>query len=157
MDTNRTRQKWIRNLRGTTLLAILFLILTACQGNSPTGSSTQSGGSTNGVKVEVVYLNHPPVRPIIDEINKVLASYGDKVNVSRYDFDTPEGEAFAKKMGITGHTPLAIFIEGSETFDLGGRKVKFESFPQGGGTGMVPDGAWSMTDLDSVLKAKVEK
>jgi hypothetical protein len=157
MDTNRTRQKRIRYSWGITLLTVLALILAACQGNSPAASSTQSGGSTNGVKVEVVYLNHPPVRPIIDEINKVLASYGDIVNVIRYDFDTPEGAAFAKKMGLTGHIPLVIYIGGSETFDISGRKVKFESFPQGEGTGMVPDGAWSIADLDSVLKTKVGK
>jgi hypothetical protein len=58
---------------------------------------------------------------------------------------------------LTGHNPIAIFVNGSDTFDLNGRKGKFESFPQGEGTGMVPDGAWTIDDLRSVIDSKVKK
>jgi len=102
--------------------------------------------------VDILYLNHPPVLPVLDQVASVLEPYGDKVKVTRYDFDTPEGAAFAKKVGITGHDPLAIFVNGSQTFNLDNRVVTFNSFPQGAGTGMVPDGAWSIDDLDAVLK-----
>jgi hypothetical protein len=158
MKPNKIRLRWVQHSLVGLLFAVLAFTLAACQGAASSAASTKSGGTTNGVKVEVVYLNHPPVRPILDQINQVLAGYGDKVLVTRYDFDTPEGGAFAKKNGLTGHLPLAIFIDGSESFDLSGRKVKFESFPQGGGMmGMVPDGAWSINDLDAVLKTKVGK
>ena len=49
------------------------------------------------------------------------------------------------------HTPIAIFVNGEIEFDLGGRTVKFHSFPQGAGTGMVAEGVWTMADLRAVL------
>ncbi len=131
----------------------VLVVLTACGANplapasapvvpAPTGSAT----------VEVVYLNHPPVLPILQEIDAVLKPYGDKVKLTRYDFDTSAGAAFAQQKGLVGHDPIAIFVNGSQSFKLDGRTVTFNSFPQGGGTGMVPDGAWSVADLDAVLK-----
>ena len=35
--------------------------------------------------------------------------------------------------------------------ELDGRAVKFYSFPQGQGTDVVPDGVWTMADLQAVL------
>jgi hypothetical protein len=58
---------------------------------------------------------------------------------------------------LTGHTPLAIFVNGSMQFTLDGRTVKFFSFPAGQGTGMVPDGGWSMADLQRVLDEATSK
>ena len=127
----------------------IALALAACAG---------SPSSTPGVvTVDILFLNHPPVREVLTQVDPVLAAYGDKVSVTRYDFDTPEGAAFAKKNGLTGHVPLAIFVNGVQTFDVNRRKVTFESFPQGAGTGMVPDGAWTVADLDSVLQSVVKK
>lgn len=139
------------------ILAILFaslvMALAACGANAgapvvpvPSGTAT----------VEIIYLNHPPVIPIIGQVDAVLKTYRDKVKVTKYDFDTPEGAAFAQKMGIMGHDPLAIFVNGSQSFKMDGRTVTFNSFPQGGGTGMVPPGAWTVADLDAVLKIITE-
>jgi hypothetical protein len=127
----------------------IVLALAACAGSpSPTPGV---------VTVDILFLNHPPVRDVLTQVDPVLAAYGDKVSVTRYDVDTPEGAAFAKQKGLTGHVPLAIFVNGVPTFDVNGRKVTFESFPQGAGTGMVPDGAWAVADLDSVLQSLVKK
>jgi hypothetical protein len=90
--------------------------------------------------------------PVLANVDKVLNAYAGAVTVTRYDFDTPEGQAFAKKKRISSHVPLVIFINGSQVTDLGGRKVTFQSFPKGEGTGMVPDGDWSMADLAAALK-----
>ena len=157
MDTHKIQTILVRNAWVVPFMAVVVLLLTACQSNAPSAGSAGSGGANGGLLVEVVYLNHPPVHPIIQQIDQILSGYGDKVRETKYDFDTPEGEAFAKKKNLTGHIPLAIFIDGSETFNLNGRKVKFESFPQGEGTGMVPDGAWTMTDLQTILDTKVTK
>lgn len=131
------------------LMIGVILALTAC------GSATPAPvvpAQSDTVTVDIIYLNHPPVLPVLDEVEAVVQPYGDKVKVTRYDFDTSEGAAFAKKMGITGHDPLAIFVNGSQSFKLDNRTVTFNSFPQGAGTGMVPDGAWTIDDLDAVLK-----
>jgi hypothetical protein len=131
-----------------TLLLPLFLIGCGRGGDSIPARPTVPPGV---VVVEVVYLNHPPVRPVLAEVNNLLATYGERVSVARYDFDTPEGEAFAKERNLTEHTPLAIFINGSMEFTVNGRAIKFYSFPQGQGTGIVPDGAWTVEDLHQVL------
>jgi hypothetical protein len=104
------------------------------------------------VSVDVIALNHPPLQPVLTELDQILAPYGDRIHVTHYDFDTPDGANFASKMGLSGHIPLVIFIDGKDTFTLDGRKVTFESFPQGEGTGIVADGAWTMADVDAVLK-----
>jgi|SRR5579859_5055868 len=131
------------------LLAVLATVLAAC-GTTNAGAPAASA-KPGVVTVEVAYLNHPPVRPVLSDIDKLLATYGDKVSVSRYDFDTPEGTAFAKAKGITEHTPIAIFVNGSMELTLNGRDVKFYSFPQGQGTGMVAGGAWTVQDLQQAL------
>jgi len=126
-----------------------ILTLTAC------GSATSTPvvpAQSDTVTVDIIYLNHPPVIAVLDQVDAVLQPYGDMIKIVRYDFDTTEGATFAEKMGITGHDPLAIFVNGSQSFNLDGRTVIFNSFPQGAGTGMVPDGAWTTDDLDAVLK-----
>jgi hypothetical protein len=130
------------------LLLSLFLISCGRGDDSIPGRPTVPPGV---VAVEVVYLNHPPVRPVLAEVDNLLTTYGEQVNVAHYDFDTPEGEAFAEARKLTEHTPLAIFIDGSMEFTVNGRAVKFYSFPQGQGTGIVPDGAWTVEDLRQVL------
>lgn len=126
------------------------LLLAGCAGAAPSPALGQ-------VNVDIVFLNHPPVRDVLSQVDAVLAAYNGKVIVARYDFDTPEGATFAEQKGLSGHIPLVIFVNGSQSFDVSGHQVTFESFPQGEGTGVVPDGAWTMADLDSVLKAAVEK
>ena len=138
------------------LLLVLALLLAAC-GTSAASAPKNQAIKPGTVVVEVIYLNHPPVRPVLTEVDKLLANYGERVSVVRYDFDTPEGETFAKAKRLTEHTPLAIFVNGSMQFALNGRTVKFYSFPQGQGTGMVPDGGWTMQDLQQVLDEATSK
>lgn len=127
---------------GFLLIMLPVLLLVGCGGQA---------AQPEVVMVEIAYLNHPPVRPILAEVDDLLASYGEQVNVARYDFGTPEGEAFAEDRKLTGHTPLAIFVNGSMDFTVEGRTVKFYSFPQGQGTGVVPDGAWTVAALKQVV------
>jgi len=133
-------------------------------GSGEVSATTQPGAALTAVpaapgavSVEIIAFSHPPLRPVLAEVGQLLATYGDRVHVTHYDFDTPEGAAFAKKKGLSGHIPLVIFVNGKDTFTLNERKVTFESFPQGQGTGMVPDGAWTVADLDAVVKQMTAK
>jgi hypothetical protein len=137
---------------GTAFLVFtLALLLVACSA-APQPAAIQAVDVPEGVVlVELAYLNHGPVRPILAEIDALLLEYDGKVVAQRYDFGTPEGEAFAMERDLTGHTPIAVFVDGKMEFDLNGRTVKFYSFPQGQGTGVVPDGAWTLDDLRAVL------
>lgn len=127
-------------MRKLVIFLFVAMILTAC------------GSVADGpVQVEIISLDHAPIRPIAAEALAVATTYGDKVTVLTYNFDTPEGTAFAEEKGLTEHTPIAIFVNGEMSFDVNGRSVTFSSFPQGEGTGMVAEGAWTMADLRAVL------
>ncbi len=119
----------------------LVVLLAACGG----------GQSDGPVKVEIISLDHAPIRPAVQEALAVTAEYGDKVTAQTYHFDTPEGTAFAEEHDLVEHTPMAIFVNGEMAFEVDGRTVNFYSFPQGAGTGMVAEGGWTMDDLRAVL------
>jgi hypothetical protein len=141
-----------------TILIVLIVgfLLAGCGAKSAPSQSapTAPPGVTT---VDIIYLNHGPVRSILTDIDKLLAGYGEQVYVARYDFDTPEGEAFAQLHDLSEHIPLAIFINGSMDFTVGDRAVKFYSFPQGQGTFIAADGDWTIDDLQQVLDQAVEK
>jgi len=140
------------------LWLLLALLLAACGSNSA-AEPKNPGPKPGTVTVEIVYLNHPPLRPVLQDVEKLLATYGGRVSGAWYDFDTPRGADFAKAKGLTGHTPLAIFVNGSMDFKVDGRAVKFYSFPQGYdmGMGMVTDGDWTVQDLQHVLDQATAK
>jgi len=143
-------------MKGNILWPVLVLLLAAC-GTSAAPTAENQDVKPGMVMVDMIYLNHPPVRPVLTEVDKLLVNYGERVSVARYDFDTPEGADFAKAKGLTEHTPLAIFINGSMEFTVGGRAVKFYSFPQGQSTGMVPEGGWTIEDLQQALDEATRK
>ena len=128
-------------MRKLVFFLLLTVVLAAC-----------GGGQADGpVQVEIISLDHSPIRPAVQEVEAVAAEFGDKVTVQSYNFDTPEGAAFAEEHGLTEHTPIAVFVNGEMEFDVDGRSIKFYSFPQGAGTGMVAEGVWTMDDLRAVL------
>lgn len=148
-------KKMNRYLFWLTLMG-LGLILAAC-GASAAPAAIGPTPRPGAVTVEIAYLNHPPLWPVLAKVDQLVAGYGERVSVTRYDLGTAEGTAFAEARGLTGHTPLAIFVNGSLDFTVEGRSVKFFSFPQGQGTGVVPDGAWTLDDLQRVLDEATRK
>ncbi|HEX9924183.1 MAG TPA: hypothetical protein VGD99_16120 [Anaerolineae bacterium] len=141
----------------TLLIAFLVgFLLTGC-GAEAAPAQALPPAPPDVTTVELVYLNHGPVRSVLADIDKLLAGYGEQVYVARYDVGTPEGEAFVQAKGLTGHTPLAISINGSMEFTMGDRAVKFYSFPQGQGTFIAADGDWTLDDLRQVLDRLVEQ
>jgi hypothetical protein len=140
------------------IVIFLFLIVTltgcATNANSAFTAPTTIPGS---VRVDLAYLSHPPVMAVLQQVDPLLNSYGTKLDVIRYDLETPEGDAFIKQKGVTGHMPIAIFINGSDEVTVNGRKIQFLSFPQNQGTGMVPNGAWTVDDLKAALDQAVSK
>jgi hypothetical protein len=121
----------------------------------PTGGPAPVTGHGE-VRIEIGYLSHPPIRAAVTEVNKVVDAYGDKVQVRRYDLDTQEGKAFAKQVGLTVHTPLVVYLNGSmEVEGKDGRKVTLFSFPANMGSGQTPGSGWSMDDLKAALERAV--
>jgi hypothetical protein len=138
---------------------LLALGFAACSGRSE-GSATgpsSATGAPGSPKVEIAFLNHPPVRAALTDVDKLLVSYGDKVTVIRYDLETDQGVAFAKSKRLAGHVPIAIFVNGAMEAKLKDRTVKFFSFPQGKGTFMVASGSWTVEDLRQTLDQAISR
>ena len=135
-------------------LVVSLAMLVGCSRGAPAETGTPAppvSHAPGAVTVDIAFLNHAPVLAVLDQVNRVLAKYGDRIKVTRYDLETPAGAAFAAGKHMTGHTPLAIFINGSMEVTEGGQHIRFFSFPQGQGTGMVPEGGWSVAALDAAL------
>jgi hypothetical protein len=140
--------------RSARFLGVLVVLgIVACGGRSEGASAGVSAATAAaGVpRVEIAFLNHPPVITALTEVDKLLASYGDKITVTRYDLETDQGAAFAKSKGLHGHVPIEIFINGASDITLKDRTVKFYSFPQGTGTFMVASGSWTVDDLKQAI------
>jgi hypothetical protein len=108
------------------------------------------------VSVEILYLNHGPLQPALQEIDNICAQYKDKISVSRYDFDSPEGEQFKNKKGINQHVPLMIWIAGKNSVVISGKEIKFAGFPTGSGPAFF-QGKWIMKDFHQALDQATRK
>jgi hypothetical protein len=107
-------------------------------------------------RVEVLYMNHGPLMDTLDKMKGVFSSYGDKISVSWYDFDSKEGEDFMAKKGVKQHVPLVIWIDGNEVVKLGQKQVKFVGFPTGAGPAFF-QGKWTIGDLRAALDQETAK
>lgn len=141
------------------LLSGVFLNVSLfANGNQDTKNSIDEQNiKPDSLPIEIIYLNHGPVRKIVTDINALLEGYGEKIQIIHYTFNSSEGKSFAESKKLDGHIPLAVFIDGSIDFTLDNRSVEFISFPQGGGTGFVADGEWSLGNLKQVIDSILEQ
>lgn len=102
------------------------------------------------VRIEVLYMNHGPLRPTLRELEKLFTGYGDRIAVYRYDFYSEEGERFKAEKGIKGHVPLILWIDGKSTLKVNGTPVQFRGFPTGSGPAFF-QGKWNMDVLKEAL------
>jgi uncharacterized protein YxeA len=108
------------------------------------------------VKVEVLYMNHGPLQSSLEQIKQVFSKYGDKINVSWYDFESKEGEQFMAKKGVNQHIPLVIWLDGKYAVPVNGKEIKFVGFPTGSGPAFF-QGKWTVEDLRQALNQITNK
>ena len=108
------------------------------------------------VKVEVLYMNHGPLQSSLEQIKQVFSKYGNKINVSWYDFESKEGEQFMAKKGVNQHVPLVIWMDGKFAIQVNGAEIKFVGFPTGSGPAFF-QGKWTMEDLRGALDQMTNK
>lgn len=100
--------------------------------------------------VEIFYLPHPPAEAIVDEVEKVLAKYPD-FSVVKYDFTDSANNQKMQEYGLVDHTPVAIFINGTNTFKVEDRNISLVNFPRGDAFVPTLEGTWNYDDLDQIL------
>lgn len=106
------------------------------------------------VHIDILHMNHGPLRPTIAKIKNLLENYTDTIQASWYDFDTPAGKTFMKKKKLSGHIPLLLLIDGESDFSIDGRDVQLRGFPTGASPFKQVEGNWSLDDLKSIFDQK---
>jgi len=102
------------------------------------------------VQIEVLYMNHGPLRPTLRELDELFTGYGDRIAVYGHDFYSEEGERFKAEKGIKEHVPLVLWIDGKSTLKVNGTPVQFRGFPTGSGPASF-QGKWNMEVLKQAL------
>jgi hypothetical protein len=109
-----------------------------------------TGRAASPVVVDVLFMNHGPLRPTVERLKQVLSGYGDKVNSSWHDFESKEGEKFMAEKGLKQHVPLVIWVNGKSAISVEGKDVQLMGFPSGSGPAAF-QGKWTMDDLRKAL------
>jgi hypothetical protein len=113
-------------------------------------ATVSSAAAAKPVRVDVLYMNHGPLKPTLQKMADLFATYKDVVVISWHDFESAEGEKFMAAKGIKNHVPLMIWINDADTVQVQGAKVSFTGFPSGSGPAMF-QGKWSMDLLAKAL------
>ncbi len=101
-------------------------------------------------------MNHGPLQDTLVKLRNMLAGFGGRLDVSWYDFESNEGEAFKAKKGINQHVPLVIWINGSPKVKLGQQEMMFWGFPTGAGPAFF-QGKWNMDTLKLAIENAIAK
>ena len=76
--------------------------------------------------------------------------------VVEIDMESPAAEARLKAVGLKGHIPIVILVDGRyQHTRADGSAVEFVSFPAGPGTPPGVKGTWSAADVEAVLKPRL--
>lgn len=106
--------------------------------------------------VEVIAFRHPPVEMALKPLREMLMRQGARLRVTEIDMETPEAERRLQAIGLKGHIPIVVLIDGQYRHQRSdGSPVEFTSFPSGPGAPAGVKGTWSATDVDTVLKARL--
>ena len=102
--------------------------------------------------VEIIAFAHPPVQSALKPLRDWLTSQGKLVRVVETDMETPAGEKRAAAVGVTGHVPILILVDGKYAFSRkDGSAFELKSFPAAANM----KGAWSIDDAKAaILPAK---
>lgn len=106
--------------------------------------------------VEIVAFAHPPVQSALKPLRDWLGAQGAGLRVIEIDMESAAGEKRLKEIGITGHVPVVVLVDGQYRHKRSdGSAVEFVSFPSGAGTPPGVKGTWSAADVESVVKSRL--
>ena len=105
--------------------------------------------------VEIIAFSHPPVQSALKPMREWLANQGAKLKVKELDMDSAEGEKRMQVIGLKGHIPIVILIDGKYKHTRkDGSAIEFVSFPSGPNASGSAKGGWSVDDVQAVLNTQ---
>ncbi len=107
--------------------------------------------------VEIIAMVHPPVQDALKPLRGWLASQGGKLRVVEIDAESAQGEKRLDAVGINGHVPIAILIDGKYRFRRkDGSPVAFVNFPDIKGSPPGVRGDWLTADVQAELTGRIK-
>jgi hypothetical protein len=108
--------------------------------------------------IEVIALQHYPVRDALKPVRDLLGKLGSQVKVVEIDAGTQAGDKRIKAIGLKGHIPIVLLINGSNKFKrTDGTEVEFTNFPAKAGNPLGLNGSWSVADFEAAVNAALGK
>lgn len=108
--------------------------------------------------IEILAFSHWPVQNALKPVREVLAKYEGKIKVVELDVDKPEGAARLKAVGLKGHIPVVIIVDGQFRHRRpDGTTIEFMNFPAAAtASPMGLDGKWRAEDVEAVIKERLK-
>ena len=107
--------------------------------------------------VEIVAMAHPPVKMALAPLRQWLAAQGGKLKVIEIDVESPQGEKRLAAVGLDGHIPIVILIDGQyRQKRKDGAAMEFLNFPAIEGAPPGVRGKWTSADVQAVLTERMK-
>ena len=107
--------------------------------------------------VEIIAMVHPPVQDALKPLRGWLASQSGRLRVVEIDAESAQGEKRLETVGLKGHVPIAILIDGKYRHRRkDGSQVAFVNFPAVKGSPPGIRGEWVMADVQAVLTRRMK-
>jgi hypothetical protein len=107
--------------------------------------------------VEIISISHRPVQQSLASVRTMLEKYKGRIRVVELDAEASEGVKALKAVGLKGHIPILILIDGKYSFNRpDGTTVKFQNFPAAAKNPMGLNGTWTVTDVEAVLVERLK-
>ena len=106
--------------------------------------------------IEVLAMAHSPVQNVLKPVRDLLAKYQGRVRVTEADIESPDGVKRLKAIGLKGHIPIVLLIDGNKSFTRAdGKTVDFVNFPVAADNPLNMNGTWSVADFEAALRASL--
>lgn len=102
------------------------------------------------IEIDIFYLPHPPAMTVVGKVEQMAGEFAN-VTVRKYSFDDPKSRKMVEKYHLTDHMPVAVFINGKDSFTVDGRSVRLRNFPKGDSFVPMFAGEWDYADLRAIL------
>lgn len=107
--------------------------------------------------VEILAMPHPPVKMALAPLRDWLAQQGAKVKVTEVDVESPQGEKRLQAVGLNGHIPIVILIDGQyRQKRKDGSTLDFVNFPAIEGAPPGVRGKWTTADVQAILTERMK-
>ncbi len=107
--------------------------------------------------VEIIAMAHPPVQDALKPLRGWLAAQGGRLRVVESDIESAQGEKRLRSVGLDGHVPILILIDGRFRFQRkDGSAVAFVNFPAVKGSPPGITGNWTTADVQAALTARMK-